>query len=256
LNYDKVLHGGKKMNRYRTALSRLLKPKKYPLYRITPLRYVFLHILLLALIMSSPGITHIYQSIATFTQLIEEKESEIPEFTINQGQLNLQRHEETTIALNNGTVTFTEDVHGKPTDILTFTKDQLLINQMNPVDYHNLNMFEDKASMLELVKVYTQSSYFYFMLIVFVLVLFQFTIILLKASFISLIAHWTALLFNRKSRFMNWFKMISFLLTLPTFIQYINLLVPNSFFNPLSWCIMILLAGAAGWYMPLRKAAK
>ncbi|TDM13128.1 DUF1189 family protein [Macrococcus lamae] len=244
------------MNKYTAALKRLFSPKKYPLYRITPLRYVFLHLLLLSLLLSAPGVTHIYQSISSFTTLIEEKEQDIPDFHIKNSMLELQDNKEKIIKVNGGTVTFTEETTGNSSDIMTFTKNKLYIKNIDPIDYSNLNMIENKKSLVELMKVYTESSFFYFLLIMFILIIFQYTVMLMKVTGISLAAHWISFLAKRKSRFMNWIKITAFLITIPTLIQYIDLLVPNALFNPLSWCIMILLVSIAGWYLPRKKTGK
>ncbi|UTH12959.1 DUF1189 family protein [Macrococcus equipercicus] len=244
------------MNKYTIALNRLLTPKKYPLYRTTPLRYVFLHLLLISLLMSAPGLTNSYLSISSFSQLVQEKERDIPDFQMVDHQLELPDDREQTIPLKGGTITFTEQRSGRSSDIVTFTKDKLYIQSIAPITYSSLNMMDDKTSMIKQMKIYTQSSFFYFLLIALVLIIVQLTITIIKVSCVSLAAHGLASIARRKSRFMNWFKITAFLLTVPALVQYMNLLVPNALFNPLSWCIMILLVSIAGWYLPRKKTGK
>lgn len=244
------------MSKYAAAINRLLHPKKYPLYRTVPLRYVFLHLLIFAFLLSWPGILRMYESTHTLKVLLEEKEHLIPHFTIENGKLKLPNHPQTTIRLSSGTITFTEAKKPLPSDQLSFTRDKLYIKNFESVSYQNLGDIHNKEQMIQTLKVYTQSAAFFLMLIGLAMISIQYAILLIKILFISYIAHFISILLHKKSNVMNWLKITAFLLTLPVFLQYIGLLVSNALFNVLSWCIIMLLVGLAIHYLPDRKKSK
>lgn len=241
------------MNSYVTALRRLFNYKKYPLFRTVPLRYIFLHILLLAVLLSMPAIIHLSSSITSVKQLIAEKEHEIPDFHIRKHQLELAHHQDKVIHLKHGTISFTEAARPKQHDIITFAKHQIYLQDMEPIHYQNIAMITGKASMISMLKTYTQSSYFYLVLLSLFLIAVQFSILTIKIIVVSFIAHLAAVLFRRKSRYMNWLKITAFLITLPTILQLTDLLISNALLNPLSWCIMILLICLAVFSLPEGK---
>ncbi|GGB04760.1 DUF1189 domain-containing protein [Macrococcus hajekii] len=242
--------------KYLLALKRLFTPQKYPLYRTTPLRYVFLHLIILATLLAAPAASHFYQSMTSLSQLIEEKSDAIPAFTIQNGHLELPDHQKTVIHLNQGSVIFTEQESILSDNAFTFSRNQIHIPGLDPISYQNISTITDRSSLIDTLKTFTSSVYFYFMLVLLALILIQLFIILIKLISISLVAHLAALLFKKKSRFMNWLKITSFLLTIPVLLQYIGLLVPNTLSYPLSWCIIILLTCLTVYHLPGNKKAR
>src|SRR5699024_6502460 len=84
---------------YVNELKRLIKhPKKYPMYRITKLRYVFLHILLLSIILIIPNTIQYFQITQNISTLAHEEVDEIPKFKIHNNEMKLS--EEKIIKLN------------------------------------------------------------------------------------------------------------------------------------------------------------
>lgn len=242
--------------KYQLALARLFKPKKYALYRTTPLRYIFLHLLILSTLLAAPAASQFLQSMTSLSQLIAENSEDIPDFTIKNAQLHLPNHQEKVIHLNNGTVTFTENDAGLASDQFTFSKHHIMIKGIDPISYHNFSTITDRASMLDALTTFSSSIYFYFGLIAFALMMIQFFIILVKLASVSLAAHLAAVACRRKSRYMNWLKITTFLLTPAVLMQYIGLLVPNTLTYPLSWCIIILLTCLAIYHLPVIKKTR
>ncbi|ULG73443.1 DUF1189 family protein [Macrococcus brunensis] len=242
--------------KYQLALTRLFKPKKYALYRTTPLRYIFLHLFILSALLAAPAASQFFQSMTSLSQLIADKSEAIPDFTIKNAKLSLPQHQDTVIHLNNGTVTFTEQSSGLSSDQFTFSKEHIMIKGIDPISYHNFSTITDRESMLETLTTFSSSIYFYFGLITVALILIQLFIILIKLASISLVAHLAALVLRKKSRYMNWLKITTFLLTPAVLIQYTGILVPNTLTYPLSWCIIILLTCLAIYHLPVIKKAR
>lgn len=241
------------MSKYAIAINRLFHPTKYPLYRTVPLRYVFLHLLIFSFLLSWPNIINLYQSSHSLKNLIQNQEHLIPQFTIQDGELHLPDHKDVKINLDTGQVVFTESNKHQPSDLLTFAKDKLYIKNYDAVSYQNLSTIKNKDQMIKTLQVYTQSSFFFLILVILAMMIIQYTILLIKSFIIGLIAHLAALFLKKKSNVMNGFKTATFLLTLPVILQYIGMLVSNTLFNIVSWCIIIVLVGLAVYHLPGRK---
>lgn len=236
---------------YITALKRLFKPKKYPLYRIIKLRYVFLHLFLLSFLLTLPNSVHLYQSIVSLKVLIEHHEDEIPNFTIINNALNLK--DDTTIQLNGQTITFTTQDITPKTDIITFSKNNIIIKNMGTYGYDQLNMFSDKDDLVVSLNNFTHSHLFFYSLIVTVLIIIQYAITIVKIIGLSMIAHLFSQLFNRKSRYMSWLKIIAFLITFPTIITFLYIISAYPLYNVVAWCIMVMLIIITIYYLPMNR---
>lgn len=239
--------------KYLQALKRLINPAKYPLYRTTPLRYIFLHLVLLSMLLAAPAASGFLQSMSSLSQLMEEKSDAIPDFQVENAQLELPEDKDTVIKLNQGTVTFTEKTAGSAGYLFTFSKEKIHINGIDPISYHNVSTISDRESLVSTLSAYTGSVYFYFMLLCLALITIQLFLLLVKLTFISLTAHLIARLCSRKSRYMTWLKIMTFLLTVPVLIQYLGLMIPNALTYPLSWCIITLLTCLAVYHLPAKK---
>ncbi|PTJ98507.1 DUF1189 family protein, partial [Mammaliicoccus sciuri] len=93
---------------YINELKRLFKhPSKYPMFRITKLRYIFLHILLLSLILIIPNSIQYIQITQNLSTLVNDEVTEIPDFKIDHNKMILSQDK--SIKLNNHqTIEFTK----------------------------------------------------------------------------------------------------------------------------------------------------
>lgn len=238
---------------YLKHLKRLLNPKQYPLFRTVKLRYIFLHLLLIATLFSIPNSMNYFNIIQVANQMVETKQNEIPDFQIKHNKLVLS--EEKTITVDPYTIQFKKDNQAPKHHVMTFQKDGIQVDESTFLSYTNLPVFEDKATLIKFLKTYTASSYFYLSLIILVLIFIQFITTIIKIIFVSSIAHLIALILNKKSGFMNWLKINTFLITIPSIILFLGIILNTiaPFFIILSWIILIPLIGITIHKLPKNK---
>ncbi|MCU7556853.1 DUF1189 domain-containing protein [Macrococcus capreoli] len=237
---------------YIKHLKRIFTPKQYPLFRIVKLRYIFLHILLISTLFAlSPSIQY-YQAIQVGKQLIETKQHEIPDFTIQNNQLLLE--EEKKITIPPYTIIFTNHQQKPQNHIMTFQKDGIQVDTATFLPYANLPVFHDKVSLINFLKTYTTSSYFYLSLIISILISIQFVATTIKIILVSCVAHIMSRVMKKKSRFMNWLKIITFLLTIPSIFLIVGLFVQyvSSMAILMSWLSLTILVVFTIRYLPVQ----
>lgn len=235
---------------YFKHLTRLLHPKQYPLFRIVKLRYIFLHIIIISTLLSLPSSMNYYQLMNIATQLVASKQTEIPEFKIINNELKLSGS--THIKVEQYDIFFSNKKITPRHNQMAFQKDGIYVDQATYLPYVNMPVFHDKKSLIQFLNTYTSSRYFYLSVIISVLVFIQFVSTVIKIIFVSTIAHFISLIFRKKSRFMNWLKIITFLLTFPSIILSFALF--NSELNmviiTVSWLLLIIFILTAVMYLP------
>lgn len=238
---------------YIKHLKRLMKPRQYPLFRTAKLRYIFLHILIIAILFSIPNSINYYNAINVANQMVEDKQHEIPDFKIKDSVLVLS--EEKTIEVPPYKILFSNKNQLPENHVMSFQKHGIQVDDSTFLSYLNLPMFNDKTTFIKFLKTYTASSYFYLSIIIGFLIFIQFITTVIKIIFISLVAHVISNLYKRKSRFMNWLKITTFLLTLPSIILFFGLLYKeyNTFFIISSWTLLSTLILVTVNYMPGKK---
>ncbi|WP_241958712.1 DUF1189 family protein, partial [Mammaliicoccus sciuri] len=113
-------------------------PSKYPMFRITKLRYIFLHILLLSLILIIPNSIQYIQITQNLSTLVNDEVTEIPDFEIDQNKMILSQDK--SIKLNHHqTVEFTKsnDFEMKDHHLIVFKPNHIEIS--NYSDYTEIS---------------------------------------------------------------------------------------------------------------------
>lgn len=208
--------------KYFEFLKRLLTFKKYPLFRTVPFRYLLLNILLVSILISLPYISTMFLTANTFGEL-DEIQNEIPEFTIEEGQYH---GEDKIINLNGNAVLFTEQLSQDGAEeinddvILGFLSDGLYISefQNGTFSYSLIGDVNDKESLETFITTQMSSLYFYIIMYVTIYVIviyfFVFSLMLLLSFIFSGLARFG----NKKTDYMNWFKIGSYAILIPSII--------------------------------------
>lgn len=253
---------------YLKLLKRVFKhPKQYPLLRTAKLRYVFLHILILSCILATTPLNTYKHGIDMLKSISNEKNT-IPEFNIVSNELKLtnentkkshERNEHQQYYHKN--ILFIEADDNKTIEAIsylhpdiTFSKHNIYLSESVKIPYSNLPMITDKKSLINMIDIFSKSSFFYLALIYLILIMIQMVSIIFKIIFITSISFILAKLMHRKFKYMNTLKITAFLLTIPTFIIFLGNISLNSLFIVLSWCIIVMLMSLLIYYLPKAKS--
>ncbi|ASE34050.1 DUF1189 family protein [Mammaliicoccus sciuri] len=244
---------------YINELKRLFKhPSKYPMFRITKLRYIFLHILLLSLILIIPNSIQYIQITQNLSTLVNDEVTEIPDFKIDYNKMIL--YQDKSIKLNNHqTIEFTKsnDFAMKDHHLIVFKPNHIEIS--NYSDYTEISygsvssLVTDQDDLIKFIETINDSKYFYLSLIVVFLLFIQFLSLSIKIGILAFAGHLLGIILRRKSRFMTWFKMMSFVITLPTLVLLFGMITVIPLLIIASWCIIILSIVMIAMYLPKGK---
>ncbi len=244
---------------YIKELKRLFKhPSKYPMFRITKLRYIFLHILLLSLILIIPNSIQYIQITQNLSTLVNDEVTEIPDFEIDQNKMILSQDK--SIKLNHHqTVEFTKsnDFEMKDHHLIVFKPNHIEISNYSDyteISYGSLSsLVTDQDDLIKFIETINDSKYFYLSLIVVFLLFFQFLTLSIKIGILAFAGHLLGMILRRKSRFMTWFKMMTFVITLPTLVLLLGMITVIPLLIIASWCIIILSIVMIAMYLPKGK---
>ncbi|WP_049318770.1 DUF1189 family protein [Mammaliicoccus sciuri] len=244
---------------YIKELKRLFKhPSKYPMFRITKLRYIFLHILLLSLILIIPNSIQYIQITQNLSTLVNDEVTEIPDFEIDQNKMLLSQDK--SIKLNHHqTVEFTKsnDFEMKDQHLIVFKPNHIEISNYSDytgISYGSLSsLVTNQDDLIKFIETINDSKYFYLSLIVVFLLFIQFLSLSIKIGILAFAGHLLGLILRRKSRFMTWFKMMTFVITLPTLVLLLGLITAIPLLIIASWCIIILSIVMIAMYLPKGK---
>lgn len=202
--------------KYFNFIKRLVTFKKYPLFRTVPFRYLLLNILLVSIFISLPFITSLLATVNTFGHLSEIGD-EIPEFQIEGGEY---QGEEKQLSLNEHQILFTPDITRDESDTLdeavlfAFLRDGIYISEIQngTFSYSFIGDITDNESLEQFVSSQMSSLYFYIFiyitLYIVVIYFFIFTLMLFLSLLLSFIANFA----GRKTDYMNWFKIGSYIM--------------------------------------------
>lgn len=244
---------------YIKELKRLFKhPSKYPMFRITKLRYIFLHILLLSLILIIPNSIQYIQITQNLSTLVNDEVTEIPDFEIDQNKMILSQDK--SIKLNHHqTVEFTKsnDFEMKDHHLIVFKPNHIEISNYSDyteISYGSLSsLVTNQDDLIKFIETINDSKYFYLSLIVVFLLFFQFLSLSIKIGILAFAGHLLGMILRRKSRFMTWFKMMTFVITLPTLVLLLGMITVIPLLIIASWCIIILSIVMIAMYLPKGK---
>lgn len=195
-----------------TFYKRLLTFEKYPLFRTANFKHMLLNIFVISLLISLPNIIALFQS-ANAAAGLADIESEIPEFSIIDDQYV---GEDETVSINGNDILFSSEVATDSIEdrnvLIGFVKDGIYIRdvQNTGFDYSYLGDVKDDEGLKTFISQQSSSLYFYVSVyvVIFLLVIMFFSVIFM--SVIAYLFHTSSVLLKRKSRFMNWYKFISF----------------------------------------------
>lgn len=244
---------------YINTLKRLFNhPSKYPMFRVTKLRYIFLHMLLLSIILILPNTIQYIQVTQHLSTLVHEHVEEIPEFKIKDNNMDLTQNK--TIQLNDAqSIVFTQSNHYKMTDkqLVIFKPEHIELSNYNDhtnISYGSLSsIIQNKQDLISFIGTINASKYFFLAIIILFLLFIQFISISFKISILAFISHMISKCLNKKTRFMTWLKMITFVLTLPTLVLLLGIVTSNTLLMILSWCIIIIAILTLINYLPKGK---
>ncbi|MCJ0914025.1 MULTISPECIES: DUF1189 family protein [Mammaliicoccus] len=244
---------------YIKELKRLFKhPSKYPMFRITKLRYIFLHILLLSWILIIPNSIQYIQITQNLSTLVNDEVTEIPDFEINQNKMILSQDK--SIQLNHHqTVEFTKsnDFEMKDHHLIVFKPNHIEISNYSDyteISYGSLSsLVTNQDDLIKFIETINDSKYFYLSLIVVFLLFIQFLSLSIKIGILAFAGHLLGMILRRKTRFMTWFKMMTFVITLPTLVLLLGMITVIPLLIIASWCIIILSIVMIAMYLPKGK---
>ena len=204
--------------KYFEFIKRLATFKKYPLFRTVPFRYLLLNILLLSIFISLPFITSLLSTVNTFSNLSEVSD-EIPEFQIEDGEY---RGTEKMISLNEHEILFTPEISRDESEKLSdsvlfaFLRDGIYINEIQngTFSYSFIGDITDNESLEQFVSSQMSSLYFYIFIYITIYVIVIYFFIFTLMLFLSLLLSFIANLMKKKTDYMNWFKIGSYIMML------------------------------------------
>jgi len=189
--------------------------------------------------MASPAMINYFKTFQAINQISHEELSAIPDFKVVDDSLILSQEKQ--IELSTLTLLFTEKNVEPLSNFIILDKDEILISKSSRIKYSNINMFQDKETLIQFLKTFTDSIYFYFFILAILIISSQYVITILKIIIISIVSHIVSIILNKKSRYMNWLKINTFLLTLPTLILLSAIILKSVVLTIVSWIVLIIL---------------
>lgn len=208
--------------KYFEFIKRLVTFKKYPLFRTVPFRYLLLNILLLSIFISLPVIVSLIFTANTFGELTEIGD-DIPEFEIENGTYN---GEDKILALNDSQILFTSNIKQEDADqindevLFAFLQDGIYISdiQNGTFSYSFIGDINDNESLEQFVSSQMSSLYFYIFVYITIYIVVIYFFVFTLMLFLSLLLSFISNLMHKKTDYMNWFKIgsyITMLLSIP-----------------------------------------
>jgi len=189
--------------------------------------------------MASPAMINYFKTFQAINQVSHEELSAIPDFKVADDSLILSQEKQ--IELSTLTLLFTEKNIEPLSNFIILDKDEILISKSSRIKYSNINMFQDKETLIQFLKTFTDSIYFYFFILAILIISSQYVITILKIIILSIVSHIVSIILNKKSRYMNWLKINTFLLTLPTLILFSAIILKSVVLTIASWIVLIML---------------
>lgn len=201
--------------KYFTFFKRIITFEKYPLFRTVNFKQLLLNIFIISLLVSLPNIITLFQTVQAASG-IGDFESEVPDFEIISGEYI---GETQTITISGRQVLFTDEMTVENDEeinndvFLGFLKDGIYIKdvQDSGLDYSYIGEVNSDEDLKVFINQQTSSLYFYVFIysILYLSLIVFFTVVLMSIG--NYILHIAAVAARKKSRFMNWFKISSFI---------------------------------------------
>ena len=226
--------------KYFTFLKRIIAFEKYPLFRTVNFRQLLLNIFLVSLLIALPNIITLFQTDQAASG-IGNIGSEVPDFEIIDGEYVGETEK---IFINGGEILFTENLTtSNPAEIsndvfLAFLKDGIFIKdvQDSGLDYSYIGQVNNDEELKTFIEQQTSSLYFYVLVysVLYLSLIIFFAVLLMSAG--NYVLHLSAVAAKKKSRFMNWFKISSFI----TVIMLIPIMIFTIWFGTGLWWLYLL----------------
>lgn len=226
--------------KYFEFIKRLVTFKKYPLFRTVPFRYLLLNILILSIFISLPYIVSLISTANTFGSL-NEISDDIPKFEIVNGNYS---GAEQTLDLNGNQVIFTSNIKqeevGSINDevLFAFLEDGIYISdiQNGTFNYNFIGDIKDNESLDQFVSSQMSSLYFYIFIYITIYIVVVYFFVFTLMLFVSLLFSFIAALMNKKTDYMNWFKIGSFI----TMLLSIPIGIFATYTETFYWILLII----------------
>jgi hypothetical protein len=218
---------------YFEYFKRLVTFKKYPLFRTVPFRYLLLNILVLSILIAAPNIVSLVVSVNATSHLTDES-TELPDFTIDN---SIYYGETEVVNIGEQNILFTEELSIDDNDeidediLLGFLKDGIYIQnvQNNGFSYSLIGDVSNDEELQEFIDNQLSSLYFYIVMYGLIYVILIYTITFTVLLLGSLIVSFFSKLMHKKSDYMNWFKIASYITVLfyvPVFVISLFVCMP------------------------------
>lgn len=244
------------MTNYLGYLKRLITFKKYPLFRTIPFRYLLLNILIISILIAAPNVFSLISSVNATSHLTDSS-TDLPEFTIQ----NEMYHGDTQLVeIGSQKVLFTEDLTTEETgdiddDILIgFLKDGIYVQnvQNSGFSYSLLGGVSNDSELQTFIDNQLSSLYFYIVMYALIYIVLIYTLVFTVLLTGSLLIISVSRLLNKKSDYMNWFKLSSYV----TALFYIPFFLLNLFINTPLWYLYVLMLPFYVYYIKKLPALK
>ena len=206
------------MKEYISYFKRLVTFENYPLFRAAHFRYLILNIFIISLLIAVPNIITLVHSVQAASGL-SEFDGEIPEFEIAEGEYT---GESKTVSLGNNDILFTDQYTTRESEeigeevLFGFLKNGIYVRdiQDSGFDYSYISQISNDEDLKTFIDRQISSLYFYVMvyIVFYVSLIMFFTVILMTIA--NYFPHLLSLLYDKKSRFMSWFKFSTFVTVL------------------------------------------
>lgn len=203
------------MTSYFNYFVRALTFKKYPLFRTVNFRYLLYNLILITLLLILPSAISLFQTVNQINS-VSGVEDEIPPFEIRDEQYFGESEE---ITIREETFIFDENLTSDDASSLDqhifagFIQDGIYIRELqnDVLGYFYIGGIQDDKDLKAFIETHLSSIYFYY----FVYLTLQF-LLMIVLTIVSLIVIVYALdvfsrMMKKKSRFMNWFKFVTFI---------------------------------------------
>lgn len=223
------------MTSYFNYFIRALTFKKYPLFRTVNFRYLLYNLIFITLLLLLPSAISLLSTVNQISS-ISGVEEQIPNFEIVDGEY---RGDTKEIILDDLTFIFDDEMTSDQVSeigddvVAAFIQDGIYMKdlQNEVLGYFYISGINDQEDLKDFIDAHLSSIYFYY----FVYLTLQFFLMIVMAILFLVVTNYAFDLFSRamkkKSRFMNWFKFITFICII-LLIPYvlINIIFDYSFY--------------------------
>lgn len=203
------------MTSYFNYFIRALTFKKYPLFRTVNFRYLLYNLILITLLLILPSAIPLLSTVNQINS-ISGIEDEIPSFEIREEQYFGESKE---ITIREESFIFDEDLTSE--DVLTFDQhifagfiqDGIYIRdlQNDVLGYFYIGGIQDEDDLKAFIDRHLSSIYFYYFVYLTLQFFLMIVMAILSLTVISYALDAVSRMMKKKSRFMNWFKFVTFI---------------------------------------------